>query len=46
MNKRNGLFYYKIIKNLEYLEKKDQVLYIRFIDIVDRYQNKYNKCIF
>ena len=46
MNKRNGLFYYQIVKKIKCLEKKDQELYIQFFKIVDRYQNKYNKCIF
>ena len=46
MNKRNGLFYSKIINKIKYLERKDQKLYIQFLNIVDRYQNKHNKSIF
>jgi hypothetical protein len=43
---RCGLFYYELIKRLQYLEKKDNELNKEFIKVVDRYQNKFNKSIF
>jgi hypothetical protein len=43
---RSGLFYYEIIKRMKYLEKIDNELNLKFIEIVYNYQNKYNKNIF
>jgi guanylate kinase len=46
MINRNGLYYYYIIKRMEYLEKRENEQYLEYVKIVDRYQNKYNKSIF
>ena len=46
MIQRNGLFYYEIIRRMEYLEKKEHEQYLEFLRIVDNYQHKYNKSIF
>lgn len=46
MIEKHGLFYYYMINRLNNLEKKDKELMLKFISIVNRYENKYNKNIF
>ncbi len=45
MINKNGLFYYYMIKRLQNLEKKDNILSLKYINIVNNYQHKYNKSI-
>ena len=46
MIEKHGLFYYYMIKRLENLEKKDNELLKKYVEIVNNYQDKYNKCIY
>ena len=46
MIENHWLFYYYMIKRLKHLEKIDNQLNLKLIEIINTYQSRYNKSIF